>query len=70
MCADDAVERRDNIGIAVIDRRDPGVGLGLLQIGLGVVACRRRRIEGCLRGGLLGNQAGLTLEVNFGLVQG
>ncbi len=38
MRTDDAVERRHHIGIAVIDRRDLGVDLGLLQICLGVVA--------------------------------
>ena len=70
MRADDAVERRDNIGIAVINRRDLGVGLGLLQIGLGVVARRRRRIEGRLRDGLPGDQFGLTLVIGFGLLQG
>ena len=70
MRADDAVEWRDNIGIAVIDRRDLGVGLGLLQIGLGVIAVGSGRIEGRLRDRLPGDQLGLTLVVGFGLLQG
>jgi hypothetical protein len=70
MRADNAVEWRDDIGIAVIDRRDLGIGLGLLQIGLGVIAVRSGRIEGCLRNGLSGNEVHLTPVVGFGLLQG
>src|ERR1700689_3593269 len=69
MRADNAVERRDDIGIAEIDRSDLGVGLGLLQAGLGVIASGGSRIESRLRNGLLGNQVHLTLVLNFGLLQ-
>ena len=40
MGTDDAVEWRDDIGIAVIDGRDLGVDLGLLQI-----ACEFSRVD-------------------------
>src|SRR6266704_2983902 len=69
MRADDAVERRDDVGIAVIDRRDLGVDLGLLQVGLGVVARRRGLIQRRLRDGLPRDQIRLALEVGFGLLQ-
>ena len=68
MRADDAVERRRDIGIAVIDRRDLGVDLGLLQVGLGVLARRRRSIERCLRDRLSLHQIRLPLEIGFGLL--
>jgi hypothetical protein len=67
MRADEAVERRDDIGIAVIDRRNLGIDLGLLQTGLRIVAGGGRRLEGGLRDGLLGHQFRLPLEVGFGL---
>jgi hypothetical protein len=70
MRGDDAVERRSHLGIAVIDRGEPGVDLGLLQIGLGVVARRGRLIQRRLRDGLPLHQFGLTLEIEFGLSQG
>ena len=38
MRADDTVEGCYDIGIAVIDRRNLGVDLGLLQVGLGIIA--------------------------------
>ena len=69
MRADDAIERRDDIGIAEIDCGDPGVGLGLLQAGLGVIAGRSGRIEGRLRNRLPGNQIHLTVVVGLGLLQ-
>ena len=69
MRADDAVERRDDIGIAVIDRRDLGVGLRLLQVGLGVVARGGRGIERRLRNRLPRHQVRLALVVGFGLLQ-
>jgi hypothetical protein len=46
--ADNAGERRDDIGIVEIDRRDLGVGLRLLQVGLRVIARERRFREGFL----------------------
>ena len=69
MRADDAVERRHHVGVAVIDRGDLGVGLRLLQVGLRVVARGGRRIERCLRDGLPRDQIGLALEVGLGLLQ-
>ena len=69
MRADDAVERRDDVGIAVIDRRDLGVDLGLLQVGLGVVARRRGLVQRRLRDGLPRDQIRLALEIGFGLLQ-
>ena len=69
MRADDAVERRDHIGIAVVDRRDLGVDLGLLQIGLRVVAVGRGGIERRLRDRLPLHQIRLALEIGFGLLQ-
>src|ERR1700736_1913793 len=68
MRADDAVEGCDDVGIAEIDRRNLGVGLGLLQVGLGVVARRSGLIEGRLRDGLPRNQIRLALVVSFGLL--
>ena len=69
-CArDDAVERRGHIGIAVIDRRDLGVDLGLQQIGLRVVARRGRSIQRRLGNGLPLHQFLLALEVGLGLPQ-
>ena len=59
----------DDIGIAVIDRRDLGVGLGLLQVGLGVVAGRSGGIERRLRDRLPRDQIDLALVVGFGLLQ-
>jgi hypothetical protein len=67
MCADDAVEWRDNIGVAVIDCRDLGVDLGLLKARLCVVARRDGLIERCLRGRVSLHQIRLTLVVGFGL---
>ena len=69
MRADDAVERRDDVGIAVIDRCDLGVDLGLLQVGLGVVARGCRGIQRRLRDGLPLHQIRLALEVSFRLLQ-
>jgi hypothetical protein len=48
---------------------DPGVDLGLLQIGLGVVARGRRVVEHCLRDGLPLHQIQLPLVVGLGLLQ-
>ena len=45
MRADDAVEWRGDMGIAVIDRRDLGVDLGLQQVRLRVVARRGGSIQ-------------------------
>ncbi len=67
MGADDAVKRRDDVGVTVIDRRDPGVGLGLLQVGLRVVPRRGRIIERCLRDRLPLHQIGLALEIGIAL---
>ena len=69
MRADDAVERRGDVGVAVIDLRDLGVDLGLLQIGLHVVARRGRGIERGLRDGLLLHQFHLPLVIGLGLFQ-
>ena len=69
MRADDAIERRHHIGIAVIDRRDLGVDLGLLQIGLRVVARRGGVVERRLRNGLPLHQIGLPFEIGFGLAE-
>ena len=38
MRADNAVERRNHVGVAVIDRRNLGVDLGLLQVRLRIIA--------------------------------
>ena len=70
MPGDGAVERCSHGGIAVIDRSEPGVGLGLLQIGPGVVVRRGRLIQRRLRDGLPLHQFGLALEIEFGLSQG
>ena len=67
MRADDAIEWRDDIGIAVVDRRDLGVDLSLLQVCLGVVARRGGGVEGRLRDGLPLHQIRLPFEVGFGL---
>ena len=69
MGADDAVERRGDIGIAEIDGGDLGVDLGLLQVGLGIVARRGGLIEGGLRDRLPRNQVRLALVVGLGLFQ-
>lgn len=69
MRTDDAVERRDHLGVAVVDLGKPGIGLGLLEIGLGVVAGRRRGVEGGLRYGLPLHQIALSLEVGFRLLE-
>jgi hypothetical protein len=66
--SDDAVEGCCDIGVAVVDRRDLGVDLGLLQNGLRVVAGRGRGLERRLRDGLLLHQIGLALEIGFGLL--
>jgi hypothetical protein len=60
---------RGDVGVAIIDLGDLGVGLGLLQIGLHVVARRRRGIERRLRDGLSLNQFHLPLVVGLGLFQ-
>jgi hypothetical protein len=67
MRADDAVERRDHVGVTVIDSGDLGVGLGLLQARLCIVARRSGLIERRLRHGLSLNQIGLALEVGLRL---
>ena len=69
MGADDAVERRGDIGIAEIDGGDLGVDLGLLQVGLGVVARRGGLIESGLRDRLPRDQIRLALVVGLGLFQ-
>ena len=69
MGADDAVERRGDIGIAEIDGGDLGVDLGLQQVGLGVVPRRGGLIEGGLRDGLSRDQIRLALVVGLGLFQ-
>ena len=69
MGADDAVERRNDFGVTVIDRGDPGIDLGLLQIGLRIVAGGRGAVERRLRDGLPLHQIRLPSEVGFGLLQ-
>ena len=69
MRADDAVERRGHMGIAVIDRRDLGVDLGLQQVRLRVVARRGGIIQRGLGNGLPLHQFLLALEVRLGLPQ-
>ena len=69
MRADKAVERRHHIGVAVIDRGNPGVGLRLLQVGLRVVARGGGCIQRCLRNRLPRDQIGLAPEVCLSLLE-
>jgi len=69
MGADNAVERRGDVGIAEIDGGDLGVDLGLQQVGLGVVARRGGLIEGGLRDRLARDQIRLAPVVGLGLFQ-
>lgn len=65
--ADDAVERRGHVGVAVVDLGELGVGLGLLEIGLRVIARRCRGVERGLRDGLALHQLSLPFVVGFRL---
>ena len=69
MRTDNAVERRSDIGVAEIDRRDPGVGLRLQQVGLGIVAIGRGLVESRLRNRLTLHQIRLPLVVGLGLLE-
>jgi len=67
--ADDPVKRRRHIGVAVIDGRNLGVDLSLLQIGLRVITRGCGLFQRCLRDDLSGDQVRLTFEIGFCLLQ-
>jgi hypothetical protein len=68
MRGDDAIERRDNLCIAVVDLRDCSVCLRLQQVGARIVPVGRGIFESGFGGRLAGHKRALSLELRFRLL--